>query len=137
MSAEMTAKKGKVERRLTSGNLWTMAVLVAGLISDAGYQHFTPSMAAEHASQASDAAFQKAAEAATKSAVTELTVATHTQQINQIGISVDTLRMDMAVVKSQGDDAKASAKETSDKLDRVLAAVYRMQGQSGRQTPPQ
>jgi hypothetical protein len=140
MEPEMTAKakKGGVERRITSGNIWAIITVVAGVIGGTGYQHYIPSIAAQdastaahHASEASEVAVQKAADAAAKAATIESTVAAHSSEINLIATSVDQLKLDVAVLKSQGDAAKASAQSESEKLDRLLAAVYRMQGASG------
>jgi nitrate reductase alpha subunit len=133
--ADMHAKKQKVEPRITRGNLYTIGVVLAGFVGSMGWTHYVPSEEAREAKGASTEAVQKASEAAAKSAVTENLVAIHTQQINAIAENVDTLRMDMAVVKSQGEAAKSLAQSTSDKLDRLLAAVYRLQGQVGPTKP--
>lgn len=101
--------------------------MVAGIIGESGYQHYVPSDAAAKSAAISQTAVDKAADAAAKAAVLESTVSTHTQELNSIGASVDDLRVSVAVLKSQGDAAKETAKAENDKLDRLLAAVYRQQ----------
>jgi hypothetical protein len=134
MTSDMP-KKGHVERRLTTGNLWTIAVMIAGIVGDAGYQHFTPTTAAAHAAEASDQAVTKAIAAATKAAIVEVKVAEHTQEIGEIMISMGDLKQDVAVLKSQGADAKQDRQAQSDKLDKLLDAVSRMQGASRASGP--
>jgi hypothetical protein len=131
LEAAMAAKPKMVERRMTTGNIWTMAVMVAGLVGGTGYQHFVPSESAKKATVDSAAAVEKATAAAVQAALTENTVATHTQELSLIAQSVDTLRIDVAVLKSQGDAAKAVADKQSDKLDRILSQINRLQGNSG------
>jgi hypothetical protein len=128
VTLEMSPKKAAVERRLTSGNLWTIAVMVAGILGGTGYNHFVPSTAAQHASDASDEAVQKASDAAAKAAVVEVKVAEHTEELGQIMVSMSDLKSDVAVLKSQGADAKNALSSQSDKMDRLLMAVSRMQG---------
>lgn len=129
MTSEM-AKKPQVERRLTSGNLWTIAVMVAGILGGTGYNHFVPSTAAQHASDASDVAVQKASDAAAKSAVMEKTVTEHTAELGQVMISMSDMKSDIAVLKAQGSDAKVSSDRLADKMDRMLMGLSRMQGRT-------
>ena len=128
MEAAMAAKRPpRIESRITSGNLWTIAVMVAGIVGGTGYQHYVPSEAAAKSAIISQAAVDKAADAAAKAAVLESTVSTHTQELNSIASSIDTLRIDVAVLKSQGSAAQDVAKSQSDKLDRLLGIMYRQQ----------
>lgn len=128
-------KPQKVERRLTSGNLWTIAVMVAGIIGGNGYQHFVPSAAASDAKVTATEAVKEASDAASRAAVLEYVVANHTEALKGIQSTVATLSSDVAVLRSQGDDAKQVAKSQSDKLDTILTAVSRLQG-AQRATQP-
>lgn len=127
MTSEM-AKKPQVERRVTSGNLWTIAVMVAGILGGTGYNHFVPSDAAKHASDVSDAAVQKAADVASKAAVMEKTVTEHTQELGEVMLSMSDMKSDIAVLKSQGAEAKQSSDRLADKMDKMLMGLARMQG---------
>ncbi len=133
----MTAKPKPpgVEKHLTTGNIWTILVTISAFVGSTGYQHYVPSDAAAHAQKASDDAASKAAAAAAKAAVIEQTVATHTSEIALVAASVDQLKLDVAVLKSQGESAKAAALSNSEKLDRLLSAVYKMEGAAHAEGP--
>lgn len=130
----LVAKAG-IGPAINKGHVYTMLVILVTGICDAGYQHFNPSTAAEHASIASDQAVEKAASAAAKAAVLESQVTEHTAAIGTLVVSLSDVKTDIAVLKSQGSDAKTAASIQSDKIDRILEAVYRMQGRT-YSTPP-
>src|SRR5580698_1713561 len=113
MTADMAKKPHVSDRRLIA---WAIAAVLSSGGASVGVNHFIPSTAAQHASDASDAAVQKAADAAAKSALVESTVATHTSELNNIGASVDTLRMDVAVLKAQGESEKNTLESQSEKM---------------------
>ena len=133
----LMAKLGSgVERRMTSGNIWTMIVAIASVLGGTGYEHFNPSDATRHAAQQSDIALEQAAAAAARSAVVEEKVTTHSQELLSLNISMTDIKTAVAVLQSQSDAAKTLATEQSTKLDQILEAVYRMQGAQIRATMP-
>lgn len=129
MTAAMPAKPKQVERRITSGNVFGMIIALLSSGGVATYVHFVPSAEAAAVKTSADQAVAKAA-------VLEATVATHTQELGQIAANVDELRINMAVIKSQSDAAKLAADKQSDKLDRILDRVSRLQGASGQPAVP-
>jgi hypothetical protein len=115
---------------INKGHIYTMIVAIVVGACDATYNHFWPTQAAQHASEASDAAVQKAADAASKEAVIETKVAEHTAELGEIMVTMGDMKTDVAVLKSQGSDTKQALSSQSDKMDRLLMAVSRMQGAS-------
>ena len=131
----------KIEKRITSGNIWSAIIAVCAVLGGTGYSHFNPSTAEQKASDDSTAAVQRATEAATKAATVQTMITQHAQQIEQIKSTCDSLAMDVAILKIQGTDRKAADAATNSKLDELLKMVYRLQGQyranepSGKQGP--
>lgn len=124
----MAKLKGGLGPAVNRGHIYTMVVAIVVGVLDATYNHLYPSTAAQHASEASDQAVQKAGDSAAKSAVIEVKVAEHTQELGNIAISMADLKMSVAVLQSQATEAKATADKMSDKEDKILEAVYLMRG---------
>lgn len=116
------AKVG-IEKRMTTGNLWTIATMVAAIVGGTGYQHFNPSTAATDAKAAADVAVAKAAVASDK-------VDTHTRQIAAIENTLGNMQQDVAVLKSQGVAANAIASKQGDDIAGILKILYEMRGAS-------
>jgi hypothetical protein len=127
--------KAGIGPAINKGHIYTMVVaLLTGLGAGIDH-HFNPSMAEKQAVETSSNAVDKAADAAAKAAVLETKVTEHTAELGQVIVSVSDMKMDVAVLKSQGAEAKIAANKLDGKVDQILEAVYRMQGQQARNYP--
>lgn len=125
----------RVDPRLTKGNLYTIAVIVAGLIGNMGFTHYVPSDAAAEAKKAAQSAVDNSIASAAKSAVVEVKVAEHSLAISEVQASLQRLSEAVAVIQSQNAQQAKAASDTTAKLDELLKAVYREQGRNYRGEP--